>query len=137
MDLCVCVCAIFSLFPKVQQSARSLKYPGRNREQITRNTSRAYAVQHVVCPVTQIDSSAVKFDRTKIKFILAVFHWLKLLTYITYIHSHPTFLTCTSAPIHHFSIHLWNRERNLQSFSHWRKKSIHTLVTAITNNILF
>ena len=42
---------------------RTLKWPGRNRAQITCNTSRAYHVQHVVCHLVRRDSSAIKFDR--------------------------------------------------------------------------
>ena len=45
--------------------------------QITCNTSSAYHVQHVVYHVLRRDSSAIKFDRVEIAFILAMFHWLK------------------------------------------------------------
>ena len=42
---------------------RTLKWSGRNRVQITCNTSGAYHVQHVVCHVVRRDSSAIKIDR--------------------------------------------------------------------------
>ena len=58
----------------------SLKWPERNRVQITCNTSGAHHVQHVVCHVVQRDSSAIKFDRVEIAFILAIFYRQKLLT---------------------------------------------------------
>ena len=51
---------------------RTLLWPGRNRVQITCNTSGAYHVQHVVCDVVPRDSSAIKFDRVEIAFILAL-----------------------------------------------------------------
>ena len=41
------------------------------------NTSSAYHVQRVVCHVVQRDSSAIKFDRVEIAFILALLYWLK------------------------------------------------------------
>ena len=47
------------------------------------NTSGAFHVQHIatfVCQVVRRDCSAIKFDRTKIAFILASFRWLKPLT---------------------------------------------------------
>ena len=59
---------------------RSLKWPGRNRVQITCNTSGAYHVQHVVCHVLRRDSSAIKFERVEIAFILSHYRWLKPLT---------------------------------------------------------
>ena len=37
-------------------------------------------MQHVVCHVVQRDSSAVKFDRFEIAFILAAIYWPNLLT---------------------------------------------------------
>ena len=37
-------------------------------------------MQRVVCHVVGRDSSAVKFDRVEIAFILALFYWLKPLT---------------------------------------------------------
>ena len=52
----------------------------RNCVQITCNTSGAFHAQHTVCHVVRIDSSAIKFDRAEIAFILASFHWLKPLT---------------------------------------------------------
>ena len=48
-----------------------------NHMQITCNTSSAYHVQSAVCHLEQRDSSAVKFDRIEIEFILAFFWWLK------------------------------------------------------------
>ena len=42
--------------------------------------SRAYQVQPAVCHLVRRDSSAVKFDRVEIAFILALFYWLKPLT---------------------------------------------------------
>ena len=47
------------------------RVPGRNRVQITRNTLSAYHVQPAVCHVVRRDSSAMKFDRVEIAFILA------------------------------------------------------------------
>ena len=52
----------------------------RNRMLITCNTSGAHHVEYVVCHVVRIDSSATKFDSTYIRFILALFYWLKPLT---------------------------------------------------------
>ena len=49
---------------------RTLKWPGRNRVQITCNTSGDDHVQHVM---VRRDSSAIKFGRTEIAFILALF----------------------------------------------------------------
>ena len=59
---------------------RALKWPGCNCVQITCNTSSAHHLQHVVCHVVQRDSSAIKFDRIEIAFILALIYWLKRLT---------------------------------------------------------
>ena len=47
-------------------SDTTLKWPGRNRVQITCNTSGAHHVQHVVCYVVRRDSPAIKFDKVKI-----------------------------------------------------------------------
>ena len=58
-------------------STRTLKWPGRNRVQITWHTSSAFHVQHVVCHVVRRDSSAIKFNRVEIELILALFYWLK------------------------------------------------------------
>ena len=52
---------------------RTLELPGTNRMQITCNTSSAYHVQHAVCHLVQRDSSAIKFDRAEITFILALY----------------------------------------------------------------
>ena len=43
--------------------ARTLKWPGRNRVQITCNAQSGDHVQHVVCHVVRRDSSPIKFDR--------------------------------------------------------------------------
>ena len=50
----------------------TLKWPRCSRAQITCYISSAYRVQHVVCHVVRRDSSAVKFDRVEIAFILAL-----------------------------------------------------------------
>ena len=49
--------------------ARTLEFPGRNRVQITWNTSSAYHMQRVVCLLVRRDISAIKFDRVGISFI--------------------------------------------------------------------
>ena len=49
---------------------------GRNRVQITCNTSSGHRVQHAVCHVARRDSSAIEFDTVEIAFILALFYWL-------------------------------------------------------------
>ena len=54
------------LFP-----TRTLKWPGRNRVQITCNTSGVHHLQHVVRHVVRRDNSAIKFDRVEIAFISA------------------------------------------------------------------
>ena len=46
------------------------------------STLRAYHVQHVVCHAVRRDSSAIKFDRVEIAFVLTLSYWLKLLTII-------------------------------------------------------
>ena len=48
----------------------TLKWPGRNGVQITCNTSDTYHVQHTVCRVVWRNSSAMKFDRVEITFLL-------------------------------------------------------------------
>ena len=57
-----------------------LKWPGRNCVQIMCNLSGAHQVQHVVCHMVWRDSSAKKFDKVEIAYILASFYWLKQLT---------------------------------------------------------
>ena len=57
--------------------ARTLKWPGHNRVQITCNTSSAYHAQPAVCHLVRRDSSAIKFDRVEIAFILSLLYWLK------------------------------------------------------------
>ena len=59
---------------------RTLKWPRHNCVIITCNTLSAYHVQHVVCHLVQRDSSAIKFDRVEIVFILALLYWPKPLT---------------------------------------------------------
>ena len=63
-----------------QQILLLLKWPRRNRVQITCNTPSAYHVQRVVCHLVRRDSSAFKFDRIEFAFILPLFYWLNLLT---------------------------------------------------------
>ena len=64
--------AIFSLRRK-QSPTCMLKWPGRNRVQITCDISGSHHVQNVVCYVVVRDSSAIKYDRVEIAFILALF----------------------------------------------------------------
>ena len=45
--------------------------------QTTCNTRSTYHMQHVTCHVVGRDSSAIKFGRVEISFILASFYWLK------------------------------------------------------------
>ena len=59
---------------------RTHKWPGYNHVQITCNTSSAYHMQPAVCHLVWRDSSAIKFDRVEIAFILALFYWLEPLT---------------------------------------------------------
>ena len=48
----------------------TLKWPGRNRVQITCSTSSTYTCKcHVTCHLVRRDSSAIKFDRIEIAFI--------------------------------------------------------------------
>ena len=56
--------------------ARTLKWPRHNCVKITCNTSSTYQVQRVVCHLAQRDSSAIKFDRVEITFILMLLYWL-------------------------------------------------------------
>ena len=76
---CIQVCRS-SLCRKVPPTY-TLKWPRRNRVQITCNTSSANHVQHVMCHLVRRDSSATKFDRVEIAFILVLLNWLKPLTY--------------------------------------------------------
>ena len=46
---------------------RTLKWPGRNRAQITCNTSSAYHVQHVVLPATWYEGTAQILRLTEFK----------------------------------------------------------------------
>ena len=59
---------------------RTLKWPRHNRVKITCHTSSAYHVQRVVCHLVRRDSSAIKFDRVEISFILVLLYSLKPLT---------------------------------------------------------
>ena len=46
----------------------TLRWPGRNRVQITCNASGTHHMQYVVCHLAWKDSSAIKVDRVKIAF---------------------------------------------------------------------
>ena len=78
-------------------------------------THHALIICNVVCHVEQRNSSAVKSDRNEITFILAVFHWLKLLpdeggrkskylekTPITTSDTPPLPITTSETPNHNF-----------------------------------
>ena len=58
----------------------TLKLPGRSRVQIMCNILSACHVKPAVCHLGQRNSSANKFDRVEIAFIIPLFYWLKLLT---------------------------------------------------------
>ena len=73
-------CVAISSLRRELSPTRSLKWPGRNRVQITCNTSSAYHVQPAVCHLVRRDFSAKKCDRVEIAFILASFYLLKPLT---------------------------------------------------------
>ena len=70
------ISTIFPLRCKLSPACM-LKWPGHNGVQIMCNTSSAYRMPHVLCHVIRRDSSATKFDRVEITFILALFDWLK------------------------------------------------------------
>ena len=55
----------------------TFKWPRCSCVQNTCSTLVACHVQYIVCHVVQKDSSAIKFDRVEITFILALFRWLK------------------------------------------------------------
>ena len=78
---CIQVCSsrffTISLLRRELTPTRTLKWPMRNPVKITCNTSSAYHVQRVVCLLVGRDSSAIKFDRAEIVFILALLYWLK------------------------------------------------------------
>ena len=57
--------------------ARTLNWPRHYRVKITCNTSSAYHMQCVVCHLVRRDSSAIKFDRVEIAFILALLYGLE------------------------------------------------------------
>ena len=59
---------------------RTLKWPRHNHVKITCNASSAYHVQRGVYHLVRRDSSAIKFDRVEIAFILTLIYWLKPLT---------------------------------------------------------
>ena len=59
--------------------SRTLKWPGRNRVQITCNTSSAYHAQHFVLRATWYEGPAINFDslnRIHFTFILPSSYWL-------------------------------------------------------------
>ena len=77
--------AIRDFFQPSYREANSLQHvrssgPVRNRVQVTCNTSSAFHVQPAVCHLVRRDSSAIKFDRVGIAFILALLYWLEPLT---------------------------------------------------------
>ena len=59
-------------------TALILKRPGCSCVKSMCNILDAYHMQDAECHVVGRDSSAVKFDRVKIAFVLALFHWLKM-----------------------------------------------------------
>ena len=59
---------------------RTLKWPRRNRVQITCNTHCAHHVQHVVCHLERRDSAAIKVGRVEIAFTTALSFCLKRLS---------------------------------------------------------
>ena len=68
---------ISSLHCELSQT-RTLKFPKRNCVQITWTHWALITCNE--CHVLRRDSSAIKFDRAEITFILALFYWLKPLT---------------------------------------------------------
>ena len=72
---------------------RTLKWRRHNSVKIKCNTPKVYHVQRVVCHLVWRDSSAIKFDRVEITFILALLHWLKPLTDKYGLNSNWTFLS--------------------------------------------
>ena len=83
VSCCEVCCSRFFAIPSLHcelSPTHTLKGPGRNRVQITCSTQSACHVQHAVCHLVGRDSSAIKFDRVGIAFILALFYWLKALT---------------------------------------------------------
>ena len=62
-------------------ATRSLRWPGRNRLQITCNASGAHHVQYV-CHMVRRDSSAIKFDRVEIAFIVGFFVCLFVFVFV-------------------------------------------------------
>ena len=59
---------------------RTLKWPRRNRVQITCNTHCSHHVQHVVCHLERRDSAATKVGRVEIAFTTALSFCLKRLS---------------------------------------------------------
>ena len=58
---------------------RTFKWPKRDHVQIMWNTSKFERLSRATCDtchMVQRDSSAIKFDRVEIAFILALFYWL-------------------------------------------------------------
>ena len=70
---------ISSLLRQLSPS-HTLKWPGRNRVQITWNTSTAYHMQYDARRVERRGTSAIKLDGADITFISTLFHWLKFST---------------------------------------------------------
>ena len=71
----------------------------RNRVQITCNTSGAHHVQHIMCYLVRRESSAVKFDRLEIAFIVALGGGAASGAYtaeghVTQIHNQHNFIHC-------------------------------------------
>ena len=54
--VCVCVCFTVSSLRRKPSPTCTLKWPRRNRVQITRSTSRAHHVLHDVCHAVRQDS---------------------------------------------------------------------------------
>ena len=66
--------AVNRYWTAVTNTTRTLKWHGRNRMQIIERLSRATC--RVTYHVVRRDSSAIKFDRVEIAFILALCYWL-------------------------------------------------------------
>ena len=62
--------------PHELSPTRLLKWARHNHVQIKWNTSSTNRLQHIVCHVVRRNSSAIKYDRVSIAFILALFYWL-------------------------------------------------------------
>ena len=112
-------CTISSLRCELSPT-RTLKWARYNRVKITCNTSSIYHVHRVVCHLVQGDSSAAKFDRVEIAFILALLYWLKPLADES---DHRDNLSCKFSKL---SVHLLHTVHVLHSFiivdsrNHWQ-----------------